>query len=351
LSPINELNTRSREIFRQIVEAYFETGEPVGSRTLTRRLPFSLSSASIRNVMADLEDLGLLYAPHTSAGRLPTERGLKLFIDGLLRVGDLTAEERASIESQCAGAGRSIAEVLNEATEMLSGLTSTVSLVLAPKSEAPIRSVEFVDLSPGRALAIFVMQNGMVENRLIEVPAGMGAAAFQEATNYLNARLAGRTLEQARALISAELDAGQAELDERSRHVVEAGIGTWSSIGDDNILIVSGRSHLLEDVTTLAELERIRGLLDVLERKKTLLRVIDSARQGDGVHVFIGADSPLFDMAGCSMIVAPLGRNPDGAAAPRVVGAIGVIGPTRINYARIIPMVDYTARTINRLMG
>ena len=348
---IEELDQRSREIFREIVETFFETGDPVGSRTLSRRLPVKLSPASIRNVMADLEDLGLLYAPHTSAGRLPTERGVRLFVDGLLQIGELNSEERDRIESQCAGNGRSLTEVPHQATDMLSGLSRATGLVLAPKSEAPVKHVEFVPLSPGKALAIMVVVTGLVENRLIELPQGFTPAALTEAANYLNARLSGRTLTEAHASVSAELEAHTAQLDALATKVVEAGIATWSGDGDESMLILRGRDKMFEDVNAVADLERIRALFESLERKNSLLRLIDSTQGGEGVHVFIGAESRLFDLAGCSMIVAPLaGANrDDGAAKP--VGAIGVIGPTRINYARIIPMVDYTARAVSRLMG
>lgn len=350
---INELNQRSRVIFSKIVEAFFESGEPVGSRTLSRRLPMQLSPATIRNVMADLEDLGLLYAPHTSAGRLPTNQGLRLYIDGLLQVGDLTTDERTSIESQCAGAGRALSEVLGQATETLSGLTQAAGLVLAPKSEAPVRHVEFVSLSPGQALAIMVLHNGLVENRLIDVPEGLMPSNLVEAANYLNARLSGRTLGEAKGLIDQELTAHQAELDALSSRVVESGLATLAENDGDPTLIVRGRAKLFDDVNGLADLERIRNLFEQLERRRNLVKLIDSTQGGHGVHVFIGSDSELFDLSGCSMIVAPLSRTeqtPNGEATT-CLGAIGVIGPTRVNYARVIPMVDFTAKAISRLMG
>ncbi len=348
---INELNERSREIFREIVETFCQTGEPVGSRTLSRRLPVRLSSATVRNVMADLEELGLLYAPHTSAGRLPTERGMRLFVDGLLQLGDLTEEERESIASLCAGDGRSLAEVLSQVTEKLSGLTSAAGLVYAPKSEAAVKHVAFVSLSPGTALAVMVTETDLVENRVIELPSGFTPSTLVEAANYLNARLAGRTLSEARGIINAELKTHQAQLDELAQKVVEAGIATLSSHGEEHMLIVRGRANLFEDVAAVAELERLRELFDALERKKNLLRLIDCTQGGEGVHVFIGAESRLFDLSGCSMIVAPLSKSGSETEGPRYLGAIGVIGPTRINYARIIPMVDYTARAVSRLVG
>jgi len=341
---LTEMSERSREIFRQIVDAYVETGEPVGSRTLSRRLGH-LSPATIRNVMADLEEVGLLFAPHTSAGRLPTDLGLRLFVDGLMEVGGLTAAEREAIDGQCNASGRSFPEVLEQATTMLSGLSRAAGLVLAPKSERALKHIEFVHLSPGRALVVLVTEGGMVENRLIDVPLGLPLSTLIEATNYLSARLIGRTLGQARESILDELTGQRAELDALTRKVVEAGLATWSD-GDRGALIVRGQSHLLEDVQEAADLERLRSLFTVLETKEQLLKLLESADHADGVQIFIGAESNLFGLAGCSAVISPYRDS-----QRQLVGAVGVIGPSRINYARIIPMVDYTAKVISRILG
>ncbi len=343
---ISELNERSREIFRQIVDAYVETGEPVGSRTLSRRSALDLSPATIRNVMADLEEAGLLYAPHTSAGRLPTEAGLRLFVNGLLEVGGLAEDERKAIEARCAAAGKSLPQALEEAIAMLAGLSRCAGLVVAPKTERPLRHIEFVPLSPGRALVVMVTEDGLVENRIIEVPLGMPPSALVQASNYLNARLVGRTIEEAKAQLATEIESQRAQLDELTQKVVEAGLASWAGGGEKSALIVRGQAKLLEDVTALADLERLRALFEMLETKETMLRLLDSTREGEGVQIFIGADNALFGVAGCSMIVAPYTNSRE-----QVVGAIGVIGPTRINYARIIPMVDYTAKVVGRLLG
>ena len=346
---ITELNERSRLIFAEIVEAFFEGGEPVGSRTLSRRLPLRLSPATIRNVMADLENLGLLYAPHTSAGRMPTDQGLRLYVDGLLQIGDLTSEERISIDAQCAGAGRKLSEVLGQATEMLSGLSSATGLVLAPKSEAPVKHMEFIRLAEGQALAIIVLANGLVENRIIEVPGGFTPSSLTEAANYINMRLDGRTFSAARGVIEAELAEHRAALDSLGERIVAAGLGTLTEQAGEPTLILRGRAKLFEDAQAIADLERISKLFGDLERHEGMLQVIDSTLSGQAVHVFIGSENELFNLAGCSMVIAPLHRG--GGSEPGCLGAIGVIGPTRINYARIIPMVDYTARAISRLMG
>jgi heat-inducible transcriptional repressor len=342
---IGELNERSREIFRRVVEAFVETGEPVGSRTISRRLGTQLSPATIRNTMADLEDAGLLYAPHTSAGRLPTTAGLRMFVDGLLEVGALTDDERRSIDGQCAAAGRSLPEVLEQVSATISGLTHCAGLVFSPKSEKSLKHIEFVGLGPGRALVVMVSESGLVENRVLELPPGITPSMLTEAGNFLNARVAGRTLDEARADVTNEIQQQRAQLDELTKRVVEAGVATWSG-SDDSYLIVRGRANLLDDVSAIGDLERIRGLFDALETKQSLVRLIDATSTADGVQIYIGAENELFQVAGCAMIVAPFSNGRE-----RVVGAIGVVGPMRMNYARIIPMVDYTAKLIGKLLG
>ena len=342
---VAELSERAREVLRLVVEGYVETGEPVGSRALTRRLSETLSPATIRNIMADLQDVGLLYAPHTSAGRLPTDAGLRLFVNGLLEVGNISEEERESIEARCSAVGRSVTEALEQATTLLSGLSRCAGVVMAPKTEQPLKHIEFVNLGPGRALVVTVTQSGHVENRLIDVPLGMPASAMSEASNYLNARLSGRTFEEARRLILEDLKLKRAELNDLTARVIESGLATWAG-EPGSALIVRGQARLLEDITAIEDLERVRGLFDALERGESFVRLLELANGASGVQIFIGADNPLFANTGCSMVVAPFRDSRE-----RILGAIGVIGPTRLNYARIIPLVDYTARTIGRLVG
>ena len=339
------LDNRSALILRELVETYVETGEPVGSRTLSRRLPLGLSPATIRNAMADLEDAGLLYAPHTSAGRLPTERGLRLFVDGLLEFGALGEEDRDAIAARCAASGRSLQETLGEAGQMLSGLAGAAGLVVAPTAEGAVRHIEFVALGPGRALVVLVHDDGQVENRVIEVPPGLPPSALQQASNYLNARLTGRTLDEARGIIANEISANRTALDALTQQVIEAGLATWSG-GQGGSLIVRGQARLLETIDQAGHVVEIKRLFERLEQQETMLRLLDLAQRGEGVQIFIGAESGLFDSAGLSMVVAPF-RN----GQEKIVGAIGVIGPTRINYGRVIPVVDYTARVIGRLLG
>jgi heat-inducible transcriptional repressor len=347
LSELQKLNERSRAIFRQVVESYLATGDPVGSRNLARHLPMTLSPASIRNVMSDLEHLGFIYAPHTSAGRLPTEAGLRLFVDGLLEIGDLTDDERRQIEAQI-GVKRekSLQQVLSEASEMISGLSHCAGLVISDRQVGKLKHIEFVQLEPGKALVILVGEDQSVENRVIGLPAGLTPSSLSEAGNYLNARIRGLTLGEAKARVEAELATAKAELDELTQKIVEAGLATWSgAMGDQKSLIVRGQANLLKDLDGLESLERIRQLFDDLETKRDLVQLLGLSERGEGVHIFIGSENKLFSLSGSSLIVAPFQDK-----QRQIVGVLGVIGPTRLNYARIIPMVDYTAKLVGRLL-
>ena len=343
------LDARSREIFRRIVESYLDSGEPVGSRHLSRILPMTLSPASIRNVMQDLEELGLVYAPHTSAGRLPTEIGLRFFVDSLLQVGELSIDERARIEAQVGdwSGDASIDGLLAQASSLLSGLTRGASVVTTSKDDRRLRQIEFVRLDPQRALAVLVSEDGSVENRILAIPADLPHSALVSAGNYLNARIRGRTLQEVRADIVAGRQAVEAELDELAARLVEEGLASWAGLaGLRRQLIVRGQANLLEDLTAIGDLERIRLLFDDLEAKTEVIDLLSRAENGEGVRIFIGSENKLFSLSGSSMIAAPF-RDGD----KRVVGVLGVIGPTRLNYARIVPMVDYTARVIARIVG
>lgn len=342
-----ELDERSRTILRQIVESYLSTGDPVGSRNLARVLPMALSPASIRNVMSDLEELGLIAAPHTSAGRLPTQNGLRLFVDGLLEVGDLSEDERRLIEAQLAVKERkSLDQVLNEASEMISGLSHCAGVVLAEKQVERLKHIEFVPLDPNRALVVIVGENQHVENRVIELPPGLPSGALIEAGNYLNRHIGGLSMREARERIEADMAAARAELDALTKKVIEAGMAQWSgSVDDRKSLIVRGQSNLLKDLTAVEDLERIRKLFDDLESKREFVQILDLAEDAEGVRIFIGSENKLFSLSGSSLIVAPFHDD-----QRKVVGVLGIIGPTRLNYARIIPMVDYTAKLIGRVL-
>ena len=343
------LNERSREIFRSIVESYLATGEPVGSRNLSRILPITLSPASVRNVMSDLEHLGLIFAPHTSAGRLPTELGLRFFVDALMQVGDLADEDRRSIQAQLAasGSGASLESVLTEASQALSGLTRSAGIVLTAKSNVRLKHIEFVRLEPERALVVLVSEDGQVENRVLPVPPGLPTSSLVEATNFLNARLRGKTLAELRGEMEKAVAEGQAELDQLTQKIIATGLASWSGgAGEERKLIVRGHANLLEDLHALDDLERVRLLFDALETKRGVIDLLGRSERAEGVRIFIGSENKLFSLSGSSTIVAPY-RDGQG----RMVGVIGVIGPTRLNYARVIPMVDYTARLVSRFLS
>ncbi|MCP1556911.1 UNVERIFIED_ORG: heat-inducible transcriptional repressor [Methylobacterium sp. SuP10 SLI 274] len=341
------LNERSREIFRQIVESYVTTGEPVGSRNLARILPMSLSPASIRNVMADLEHSGLIFAPHTSSGRLPTELGLRFFVDAMMEIGDVDLAEKARIEAQmqAAASRHTFDSALAEASSLLSGISRGAGVVLTTKVDAGLKHVEFVRLDPERALVVLVSIDGTVENRLVDLPPGLPAGALQEASNFLNARLRGRTLDTLRDDIENGRKEMKRELDALTERLVDAGLATTVGPSEARQLIVRGQANLLDDLRAAEDLERIRLLFNDLETQKDVIELLARAEQGDGVRIFIGSENKLFSLSGSSMIAAPFRDS-----AQKIVGVVGVIGPTRLNYSRIVPMVDYTARVVSGLL-
>jgi heat-inducible transcriptional repressor len=344
-----QLNERSREIFRQIVDTYLTTGEPVGSRNLSRMIPMTLSPASVRNVMQDLEQLGLIYAPHASAGRLPTELGLRFFVDALMQIGDLSDNDRVAIEGQVAAAGTTVENVLTEASGLLSGLARAAGVVLTAKANANARMkhIEFVRLEPERALVILVAEDGQVENRVLNLPIGLPTSALTEATNFLNAHIRGKTLAEAKAELEKALEAGRAALDQLTQKIVAAGLASWSGgERDERKLIVRGHANLLGDLKAVEDLERVRRLFDELETKRGVADLLGRAERAEGVRIFIGSENKLFSLSGSSTIIAPYRDSTGG-----IVGVIGVIGPTRLNYARIIPMVDYTAKIVSKLLA
>lgn len=344
---VKDLDQRARDIFRTIVESYLETGEPIGSRNLSRSLRESLSPASVRNVMSDLEMLGLIYSPHTSAGRLPTELGLRFFVDALLKVGDLTQDERGSIDAQLAGgkSAQSVDDVLAQASNLLSGLSHGAGLVLTSKANARLKQIEFIPLDPGKALIILVSEDGTVENRVMPLPVDMPVSALNTATNYLNARIAGKSLSQVKTELDHLKDDIKKELDELTQKVISEGLADWTG-GDQANLIIRGRANLLEDVSAAEDLERLRLLFDDFERKKELIELLGLADNAEGVRIFIGSENRLFSLSGSSLVTAAYRDEQQ-----RIVGVLGVIGPTRLNYARIIPMVDYTAKVVSRLLS
>ena len=341
-----QMNDRSREVFRRVVEGYLESGDPVGSRTLTRTMSEKVSAATVRNVMQDLEYLGLLGSPHVSAGRIPTQMGLRMFVDGLLEIGDLTTEDRDMIDASADGQTE-VSSLLDRVSSTLSGITRGASLVLAPKHEAPIRHIEFVGLDPQRVLVVLVFADGHVENRIFHPPPGQTPASLREAANFLNAVAEGRTLSELARAIAEQVAARRQELDVLARDLVETGMAIWENKGESGErLIVRGRANLLGDGPEAVELERVRELFDDLERKRDIAEFLSLTEQGEGVRIFIGSENKLFSLSGSSLVVSPY-MNAD----RKIIGAVGVIGPTRLNYGRIVPIVDYTAQLVGRLLA
>ncbi|MEH6756177.1 MAG: heat-inducible transcriptional repressor HrcA [Parasphingorhabdus sp.] len=342
--PITEMTTRAQDIFRIVVESYIDNGAPVGSRTISKAPGLELSPASIRNVMQDLEEFGLLAAPHTSAGRIPTELGLRLFVDGMMQAAEPSQEERDAIESQITESGP-IEDALAATTMILSGLSACAGLVLVPKREPVLKQFSFIKLSEGQGLAILVSQAGGVENRVLDLPIGISESALVEASNYLTAQFGGMTLSQALGRLDNEIQAGRLAIDKASEDLVKRGFATWTQDPTERpVLIVRGQANLLED-SALADLDRVRQLLDELEGKQEISRLLDNARDAEAAKIFIGAENKLFSLSGSSVIAAPY-KDGDG----QVVGVVGVIGPTRLNYARVVPMVDFTAQSLSRFL-
>ncbi len=343
---LNEMNDRSREVFRRVVESYLESGDPVGSRTLTRDFSEKVSAATIRNVMQDLEYLGLLDSPHVSAGRIPTQMGLRMFVDGILEVDVPNDGDREKIDATLGDNSGDVGSLLDRVGSALSGVTKGASLVLAPKQEAAIKHIEFVPLAPDRALVVLVFADGHVENRLFTPPLGHTPSSLREAANFLNAVIEGHTLSDAQKVVRSEIELRRQELDELARGLVENGIAIWSEGGaQQERLIVRGRSNLLNEDDHGTELERVRVLFDDLERKQDIAEFLELAETGDGVRIFIGSENKLFSLSGSSLVVSPY-MNAD----RKVVGAVGVIGPTRLNYGRVVPIVDYTAQLVGKLL-
>ena len=345
---LSSLDDRSRTILQHIVESYLDTGNPVGSNTLSKKITPSLASATIRNVMSNLEALNLLKSPHVSAGRIPTETGLKLFIDGLLQVGDISSDEKNSIEALSAGTGKSLNNILSETSAALSGLSNCVSLVMAPTFERAIKHIEFVPIDNDKALVVIVDIFGLVENRIIDIPKGTPVGNLIEASNFINARAVGGTLEEAKNKIEEELLIHRKEIDEISKKVIKAGLAVKTEDMDYPSLIVTGKNNFYSDLNTHEDFKKINELFEKIEQGQTLTELLKNSLSGTGVHVFIGADNKLFDYSGCSMIVAPF-KTKENKTKAKTLGAIGVIGPIRVNYGRIIPMVDFTAQAISKL--
>ena len=344
---LDEMNNRSREVFRRVVEGYLSDGEPVGSRTLSRDFSEDISAATIRNVMQDLEFLGLLGSPHTSAGRIPTQLGLRMFVDGILEVSEVDKNDRKKIDQIVSDETNQVENILDDISTTLSGVTQGASLVLTPKRGAPIKHVEFLPLSANQALVVLVFADGHVENRLFKPPPGQTPSSMKEAANFLNAIMEGNTLSEAKKLIKNEIDYRRQELDTLARDLVQSGLALWEDSEERHErLIVKGRSNLLSESAQQEDLDRIKNLFDDLERKRDIADFLELTEKGEGVRIFIGSENKLFSLTGSSLVVSPY-MNSD----RKIIGAVGVIGPTRLNYGRIVPVVDYTAQLVGKMIS
>ena len=344
---IEDMNDRSREVFQRVVEGYLETGAPVGSRTLTRTLSEKVSAATVRNVMQDLEYLGLVGSPHISAGRVPTQLGLRMFVDGILEMGDLGVEDRQKIDQTMGEQDADVTSLLDRVGSALSGVTHGASLVLTPKHEAPIKHIDFVSLSRERALVVLVFADGHVENRLFTPPPGQTPSSMREAANFLNAIAEGHTLTELDGIITREIATRRQEIDALAAELVATGAAIWENQGESTErLIVRGRGNLLTDNESEADLDRIRTLFDDLEAKRDIAQFLELADDADGVRIFIGSENKLFSLSGSSLVVSPY-MNAD----QKIIGAVGVIGPTRLNYGRIVPIVNYTAQLVGKMIA
>lgn len=338
------LDMRSQAIMRLIVDGYVHHGEAMGSRTLSRHLAsllgMELSPATIRNTMADLEEAGLLYSAHTSAGRLPTDAGLRLFVNNLLEVNPLDDALQDQMQQHLGKDQHHLPAALERASVALSSLSQCAGLVAAAKKDTPFRQVEFVSLAAGRVLAVWVADDGTVENRILDVDPHLQASDLQQASEYLNRHLHGKTLHQARRDILDDITHRRHEMSLLTQQLVTEGLIIPNE--ENGLLIVRGQAHLLNDVRHVTELERLRKLFDTLEQRETMLKLVEQTEIADGVQIFIGAQNELFNHSGCAMIVAPYKNRQQ-----QVIGAIGIIGPSRMNYGRIIPIVDYTAKLLS----
>jgi heat-inducible transcriptional repressor len=340
--PLEELDERARTVFRHIVESFMADGSPVGSRTISRSV--SVSPATIRNVMSDLEFLGLLQAPHTSAGRLPTDLGLRYFVDGILEKGSLSATERAALDQECSDSNLSSDALFEKASAALSGLSASAGLVVAPKqSDKAIHHIEFISLAPQKTLVVLVSADGAVENRILEHSMGVTADMLRQAGQFLSEKLHGRTLSQMSESILLEIKERQSELAPLITQVVKSGLATQL---DDGRLIVRGLSQLVHNTQAEQDLDRVRALMEQLESQETAAKLLNSASDADGVKIYIGSENSIFEGSGTSLVLSPYHD-----ADHKIIGAIGVIGPTNLNYAKIIPSVNYMAEILSRRLN
>lgn len=344
-----DLDKRAQDIFHHIVTQYLHHGDPVGSRTLSKLLDEQISAATIRNVMADLADLGLLHSPHISAGRVPTADGLRLFVKGMLEIDDVSPEDKNILETLGKDNKHlSAHKMVDQVAEKIAGLSQYAGFVFAPNSNSGLKHIEFVPFAPGKALVILVTQEGVVENRLIDIPNDITPSMLSEAGNFMSQRLAGKNLDQAYQELDKNINERKTQLNELSQKIIDSGMAFWSQINEEEsgYLILKGQSQLLDNIQTRADIEQIQHLFSSLERDQALLKLLNFAKDGEGVQLFIGSENEYFSLSGWSLVLSPYQSN-DG----RMIGAIGLIGPINMNYARVIPVVNYTAKLVSDIFA
>jgi len=341
-----ELSDRSKQIFKSVVETYLKTGSPSGSETILKKGGVNLSSSSIRLILANLQKEGLLFAPHTSAGRLPTDKGMRFFVDGLLEFGRLSKNEKENIKNQCQSRGSSFQEVLNEASKTISGLSNCAGIVVAPKFLNKIKHIEFIRLNSNQIMSIIASENGLVENRILNSKNNYNESTLKQASNYLNSNFVGKTIDQIKTIISKEIKNTKNKLDSLATKLVNEGIIEIVPNLETPYIFLHGQSSLLEEEVISKDLDQIRNLFDDIENKSNFLNVIENTSKGQGVQIFIGSQNFLFKHSGLSMVMAPYKNNEQ-----KIIGAIGVVGPMRLNYAKIVPLVDYTSKIVGRMLG
>ena len=338
-----EISDRNRRILEAIIEDYIDSAEPVGSRSVTRRHHLGLSPATVRNVMADLEDMGYLCSPHTSAGRVPTDKGFRFYVDSLLQVRELSKDERFRVEQQYSLKGARLEGVLREAGKALSSMSHYTGLVMAPRvASTHLRQIDFVRLSSRRILAILVSDSGQVQNRLIETEEHFTRAELDEIGNYLNRRLAGLSLAQVRSHLLEEMTREKSLYDRLLKRAMQLADESFSS-PEEGELFIEGASQMLEQ-PEFSDVERMRRIFRTFEQKHKIVDLLDRSQSAQGVQIFIGAETGHRALEGCSLVTSTY-STPKGS-----LGVLGVIGPMRMPYSQIIPIVDYTARLLSRVL-
>ncbi|HRD67931.1 MAG TPA: heat-inducible transcriptional repressor HrcA [Candidatus Competibacter sp.] len=334
------LNERTQHLLKALVERYIRDGQPVGSRTLARDAGLDLSPATVRNVMADLEELGYLHSPHTSAGRVPTARGYRLFIDALLHLRPLDGREVEMLRQRIDRPAQNGAELARTVSDLLSGFTRLAGVVMLPRRNVvTLRHVEFLSLSDNRVLAILVLNTQEVQNRIIQTRRPYSTAELQQAAHYLNEQFTGKDLQQVRESLLRELRETRDSLDRLMETVVEMAEQTFETEPAGEDYVVAGQTHLMQ-CADLSDLDKLRQLFEAFNHKRDLLHLFDQCLHAEGVQIFIGEESGFGALEGCSVVTAPY------TVEGQVLGVLGVIGPTRMAYDRVIPVVDVTARLL-----